>query len=77
MKTKLFAAVAVAALSLGVSAVQAAPMLNDTVTPAEATNIEPAGFKIHFGLYGYGYPYYYNYCPYTVWNGWKYVCAYY
>lgn len=88
MKIKLLAAAAVAALSLGASAVQAAPMtqLDDSVTSADATNIEAAGFKLHiYGGFGYPYyyrPYYYNYynsCLYgrLVWNGWNYVCVYY
>ncbi len=91
MKTTLLAAVAVAALSLGVSAVRAAPLtqLNDTATSAEATNIEPAGVKFHFGFYG-GYPYggypygSYGYNPYPVYpiyptchyNAWGYKVCY-
>jgi hypothetical protein len=55
MKTKLFLAAAVAALSLGAGVAQA-----DTGSPA----VEPAGIRIHLG---FGYPYYstpYYYRPY-------------
>jgi hypothetical protein len=69
MKTKLFLAAAVSALSLGAAGVQAAPVsvpAIDSITQSTDTAVEQAHHRRFYYGYYYYYPYYYNYyyCPY-------------
>ena len=76
MKTKLFLAAAVSALSLGAAGAQAAPVSApavDSITQSTDSAIVQAHHRRWYGyyFYNYSYPYcYYNYYGY-------YVCRYY
>lgn len=76
MKTKLFLAAAVAAISLGAAGAQAAPasIATDVATTDTGSAIDQAkhkfGFYFGYSPYYYYKPYYYYtpYCPYWKWK---------